>query len=142
MAKPKDAKVWNEDLVAALEARYQQSLREGKRNAHTWQKGMGQIAAVRKDIYRYSSGRIANLPSFTAANPLVFGEDGVAKVWTNGEGEVRLVDSVVHRVMRTIVKQDGQSECKVRRICTVGTFLVNARGALDAGAGRVGNSQC
>ena len=63
MAKPKDAKVWNEDLVAALEARYQQSLREGKRNAHTWQKGMGQIAAVRKDIYRYSSGRIANLPT-------------------------------------------------------------------------------
>lgn len=90
----------------------------------------------------HDGGRITNLPSFTAANPLVFGEDGVAKVWTNGEGEVRLVDSVVHRVMRTIVKQDGQSECKVRRICTVGTFLVNARGALDAGAGRVGNSQC
>ncbi|KAL7545135.1 hypothetical protein ACHAWF_008489 [Thalassiosira exigua] len=63
MPKPKDAKVWNEDLIAALDARHQKSLREGKRDAHTWQKGRGQIEAVRSDIYQFGTGRIVNLPA-------------------------------------------------------------------------------
>lgn len=87
MPKPKDARVWNEDLVAALEARYQQSLREGKRNAHTWQKGAGQIAAVRKDIYCFSNGRIANLPNSLSKTVTRLCEDvirGVKNVYPDG----------------------------------------------------------
>ena len=87
MPKPKDAKVWNEDLVAALEARYEQSLREGKRNAHTWQKGAGQIAAVRKDIYCFSNGRIANLPNSLSKTVTRLCEDvirGVKNVYPDG----------------------------------------------------------
>lgn len=87
MPKPKDARVWNEDLVAALEARYQQSLREGKRNAHTWQKGAGQIAAVRKDIYCFSNGRIANLPNSLTKTVTRLCEDvvrGVKNVYPDG----------------------------------------------------------
>jgi len=87
MPKPKDARIWNEDLFAALEARYQKSLREGKRDAHTWQKGMGQISAVRKDIYCFSNGRIANLPNDLSKTVTRLCEDvirGVKNVYPDG----------------------------------------------------------
>ena len=87
MPKRKDVRVWNEDLVAALEARYEQSLREGKRNAHTWQKGAGQIAAVRKDIYCFSNGRIAKLPNSLSKTVTRLCEDvirGVKNVYPDG----------------------------------------------------------
>ena len=63
MPRPKDAKIWNEDLIAALEARHQQSLRHGKRDAHTWRTGRDKIQAQRKDIYQFRTGTIANLPT-------------------------------------------------------------------------------
>ena len=63
MPRPKDAKIWNEDLIAALEARYQKSLREGKRDAHTWRVGREKIESVRRDIYQFRTGSIVNLPT-------------------------------------------------------------------------------
>ena len=51
MPPPKDAKIWNEDLLQALRAREDMALREGKQIQLTWQKGAQAIEAVRKDIY-------------------------------------------------------------------------------------------
>lgn len=51
---PKDAKVWNEDLLQALRAREDLSRREGKRDQITWKQGADAIEAVRKDIYTVS----------------------------------------------------------------------------------------
>ena len=65
MVKPKNAKVWNEDLVQALDARYQISRMNGKRDVQTWQKARQAIEAVRKDIYCFSNGRIVNLPTLS-----------------------------------------------------------------------------
>ncbi|MGK3752984.1 MAG: ERCC4-type nuclease [Bacillariaceae sp.] len=63
MVRPKDAKVWNEDLINALEARHQKGMREGKRDAHTWKIGREKIQAVRKDIYQFRTGTIVNMPT-------------------------------------------------------------------------------
>jgi len=63
MPRPKNARVWNDDLEKALEARYQKCLREGKRDSHLWRTGLEQIRAVRKDIYQFQTGRIANMPT-------------------------------------------------------------------------------
>jgi hypothetical protein len=62
MARPKDAKTWNEDLVRALDARHQQSQRDGKRDVHMWRTGRDKLLAVRKDIYQFRTGTIVNLP--------------------------------------------------------------------------------
>ena len=63
MVRPKDAKVWNEELINALEARYQKSIREGKRDTHSWRVGAITIQAVRKDIYQFRTGTIVNMPT-------------------------------------------------------------------------------
>jgi ERCC4-type nuclease len=63
MVRPKDAKVWNEDLINALEARHQKGIREGKQDAHTWRVGRDKVQAVRKDIYQFRTGTIVNMPT-------------------------------------------------------------------------------
>jgi len=52
MGKPKDAKVWNEDLVQALRARANQARQQGKQIQITYNQGADQIEAVRQDIYQ------------------------------------------------------------------------------------------
>ena len=87
MGKPKDAKIWNEDLVKALDARYQKAQREGKSNVHLWRTGRDQILAVRKDIYMYRSGNIVNLPNNLKKTVQRLCEDvirGVKSVYPDG----------------------------------------------------------
>lgn len=55
---PKDAKIWNEDLVNALRAREDVSRREGKRDQITWKQGADLIESVRQDIYTVSTKRM------------------------------------------------------------------------------------
>ena len=47
---PKDAKVWNEDLLQALRAREDLSRREGKRDQIARKQGADAIEAVRKQV--------------------------------------------------------------------------------------------
>jgi len=87
MAKPKDAKVWNEDLVKALDARYQKAQREGKSNVHLWRTGRDKILAVRKDIYKFRTGSIVNLPNNLKITVRRLCEDvmnGVKEVYPDG----------------------------------------------------------
>ena len=87
MGKPKDAKIWNEDLVKALDARHQKAQREGKRDVHLWRTGRDQILAVRKDIYMYRSGYIVNLPNHLKKTVQRLCEDvirGVKSVYPDG----------------------------------------------------------
>lgn len=87
MGKPKDAKIWNEDLVRALDARHQKAQREGKRDVHLWRTGRDKILAVRKDIYMYRSGNIANLPNNLKKTVQRLCEDvirGVKNVYPDG----------------------------------------------------------
>jgi hypothetical protein len=63
MPRPKDAKVWNEDLVKALKARQDQCRQQGKQQQCLWRDGWQAIEAVRADIYAFRNGRITNLPS-------------------------------------------------------------------------------
>ena len=58
-----NTKVWNEDLVAALEAREDLARRQGKASAHTWNQGRKKLQETRADIYAFKNGRIVNLPS-------------------------------------------------------------------------------
>jgi hypothetical protein len=62
MTRPKDAKVWNEDLVLALQAREQMARRAEKRSHLLWREGWHAIQAVRGDIYAFKNGRIVHLP--------------------------------------------------------------------------------
>ena len=48
MAPP--AKVWNEDLVNGLTARYQQDFQQRKTSQHMWRDAANAIREVRKDI--------------------------------------------------------------------------------------------
>ena len=48
MAPP--AKVWNEDLVNGLTARYQQDFQQRKTSQHMWRDAANAIQEVRKDI--------------------------------------------------------------------------------------------
>ena len=87
MGKPKDAKIWNEDLVRALDARHQKAQREGKRDVHLWRTGRDKILAVRKDIYMYRNGNIANLPNNLKKTVQRLCEDvirGVKNVYPDG----------------------------------------------------------
>ena len=61
-------KVWNEELVRAMECRMNTSIRLGKKDQHLWARARDQIRGERKDIYRHASGqrRIVNLPSSLA----------------------------------------------------------------------------
>jgi methyltransferase OMS1, mitochondrial len=64
MPRPKDAKVWNSDLVDALQAReHHLARRQGKRSALTWNAGWRAVGSVRGDIYVFNTGRIVNLPA-------------------------------------------------------------------------------
>lgn len=63
MPRPKDAKVWNEELKQALRGREDVARRQGKRNAQLWNQGWRTIEAVRADIYTFRNGRIVNLPT-------------------------------------------------------------------------------
>ena len=87
MPRPKDAKIWNEDLVAGLEARHEKSLREGKRDAHTWRVGRDKIQAVRGDIYQFRTGSIVNMPTGLTKRVQRCCEDiirGVTNVYPDG----------------------------------------------------------
>jgi hypothetical protein len=87
MAKPKDAKIWNEDLVRALDARHQQSQRDGKRDVHMWRTGRDKLLAVRKDIYQFRTGTIVNLPDKLTKRVHRLCEDvirGVKSVYPDG----------------------------------------------------------
>ena len=57
-----DRKVWNEDLVNACQSRYEMAVRSGDRRQFMWREGAEKIKAIRKDIYTFSTGRIANFP--------------------------------------------------------------------------------
>ncbi len=57
MPRAKDAKVWNEDLTLAFEARAQQALSQGKKSYIAWNKAAEIVQAVRKDIYKANTGR-------------------------------------------------------------------------------------
>lgn len=62
MPRPRNAKVWNEDLVRALQARADQQRIQGGRYHLLFNEAAQQIAQVRKDIYAFSNDRIVNLP--------------------------------------------------------------------------------
>ena len=51
MGKPKDAKIWNEDLVTALRAREEQARQQGSQYQFTWRDGAQAVEQVRSDIY-------------------------------------------------------------------------------------------
>jgi hypothetical protein len=61
--RPKDAKVWNEVLVQALQAREQMARRAGKRTHILWREGWQKLQTVRADIYTFKNGRIVNFPT-------------------------------------------------------------------------------
>jgi hypothetical protein len=61
--RPKDAKVWNEALVQALQAREQMARRAGKRTHILWREGWQKLQTVRADIYTFKNGRIVNFPT-------------------------------------------------------------------------------
>ena len=63
MPRPKDSKVWNEDLILALQAREQMARQNGKRSHIAWKEGRQHIESVRGDIYTFKNGRIVNLPT-------------------------------------------------------------------------------
>ena len=63
MPRPKDAKVWNEDLILALQAREQMARQNGKRAHIMWKEGRQLIESVRGDIYPFKNGRIVHLPA-------------------------------------------------------------------------------
>lgn len=79
----------------------------------------------------HNSTCVAWLPMH-AAFPYSFGfYKTPIKVWTNREGKVRPVYSVVRRVMSITIKQDGEPKCKVRLIPAIYAFSINTWGALD-----------
>lgn len=87
MPRAKDAKIWNEDLVQALDARHQKAHREGKRDVHLWRTGRDKILAVRKDIYQFRTGSIVNLPNDLSKRVQRLCEDvirGVKSVYPDG----------------------------------------------------------
>ena len=57
-------KVWNEDLVTAMECRMNNSLRNNQKDSFLWQKARDAVRAVREDIYICATGakRIVHLP--------------------------------------------------------------------------------
>lgn len=74
MPRPRDAVVWNEDLVRALRAREDQCRQQGSRRQYGWRDGAVAIEAVRSDIYQFRTGRIVGLPdklSKTIANECI-----------------------------------------------------------------------
>ena len=62
MPRPKDSKVWNEDLILALQAREQTARQSGK-SSQLWKEGRQQMESVRGDIYTFKNGRIVNFPT-------------------------------------------------------------------------------
>jgi hypothetical protein len=56
---PKDAKVWNEDLLRALRARQDMSQRQGKRDEISWKAGADAVEAIRNDIYTVRTTLVA-----------------------------------------------------------------------------------
>jgi hypothetical protein len=62
MPRPRDATVWNEDLVRALRAREDQCRQQGSQRQYAWRDGAIAIAEVRSDIYVFRTGRIVGLP--------------------------------------------------------------------------------
>ena len=62
MPRPKDAKVWNEDLIMALQVREQMARQNGQ-CAKKWKEGRQQVERVRGDIYTFKNGRIVNFPT-------------------------------------------------------------------------------
>ena len=58
-----NTKVWNEDLVKALEARHQQAWQQQRQTQYMWRDGAKTIESVRKDIRLTSTGKIYNLPT-------------------------------------------------------------------------------
>lgn len=59
----KDRKIWNEDLIKALEARAEQKRQQGSRGFISLQDAAHTIMKVRKDIYQFQNGRIVGLPT-------------------------------------------------------------------------------
>ena len=62
MPRAKNAKVWNEDLVLALNARAEICRREGSGRMSMWKEGQRLVEGVRGDIYMFKNQRIVNLP--------------------------------------------------------------------------------
>jgi hypothetical protein len=62
MPRGADVKVWNEDLVVALEARMYDAIARNNQRSFMWRKGADQMRRVKGDIYVCSTGRIVGLP--------------------------------------------------------------------------------
>jgi ERCC4-type nuclease len=62
MPRGKDTKVWNEDLVTALRSREEQCRQRFLQRQYLWRDGAVAIASIRKDIFRYKTGKIVGLP--------------------------------------------------------------------------------
>lgn len=60
---PRNAKVWNEDLCKAMQIRQEQCQILGKQQQYMWRDGWREIQQIRNDIYKFSTGRIVNLPT-------------------------------------------------------------------------------
>lgn len=60
---PTTKKIWNEDLVRALNARHQQAWQQQRHAQFKWRDAAKTIEAVRKDIWLTSTGKIYNLPT-------------------------------------------------------------------------------
>ena len=64
MPRARDAKVWNEDLVRALEAKRCEAVQNRSRQEFMWQSALRDVEACRKEIYVTSTNKIVNLPKF------------------------------------------------------------------------------
>eukprot|EP00937_MAST-01D_sp_MAST-1D-sp2_P008102 g8102.t1 len=62
MPRAKDTKVWNDDLVRAMEVRENAAMAKGQARATVWQKGAQDLRRVSKDIYTFKNGRVVGLP--------------------------------------------------------------------------------
>ena len=63
MPRSKNAKVRNEDLVLALNARAETCRREGSSRMSMWKEGQRLVEGVRGDIYMFQNKRVVNLPT-------------------------------------------------------------------------------
>lgn len=111
MGRPANAKIWNEDLVAALEARAEMARQNGQQRHHLWSEGARIIQGVRQDIYTFKNGRIVGLPenklkktvselcrSIICGSEQVFPFGYVAPDYSGNDSEVLTNDHYLNRI--------------------------------------------
>ena len=62
MPRPRDAQVWNSDLVRAMQTRHFDAVATRSSRQHMWQRAAKAVERVSGEIYAFSTGRIVGLP--------------------------------------------------------------------------------